>query len=431
MSEPSRMSPSGDLLTLADLDLGSLAGERVFVRVDFNVPLSAAGEVLDATRLEEALPTLRQLAAAGARLVLASHCGRPKGEPDPRYSLRPVARKLAQLLAAEVAFAADCVGEEAAAAAAALAPGRLLLLENLRFHAGETRNDPAFAAQLASLAGAYVDDAFGSAHRAHASVVGIVEHLPRKAAGRLMEREVAALGRLLGEPERPFAALLGGAKIEGKIDTLANLLPRLDLLLVGGGMANTFLAAQGHDLAASLLEPDRLELARDILERARGRGVDVLLPEDLVVTDDLAAPRRIETVAADRVPAGMKAVDVGPRSRRRFAAAIAGARTLFWNGPLGVFEQPPFDAGTREVAQALADFPGFSVIGGGETVAAAHLAGVAGRIGHVSTGGGASLEFLAGKRLPGVAVLERGRDAAARREGAPSAPAAPGPEEVR
>ncbi|HXO27416.1 MAG TPA: phosphoglycerate kinase [Thermoanaerobaculia bacterium] len=399
-----------DLLTLSDLDLGGLAGRRVFVRVDFNVPLSGAGEVLDATRLEEALPTLHELAAAGVRLILASHCGRPKGQPDPRYSLRPVALALARLVGQEVAFAGDCVGEVAASAVAALPPGRMLLLENLRFHAGETANDPAFAAQLADLADAYVDDAFGSAHRAHASVVGIVERLPRKAAGRLMEREVAALGRLLGEPERPFAALLGGAKIEGKIDTLANLLPRLDLLLVGGGMANTFLAAQGHDMAASLVEPDRLELARDILRRAGDLGVRVVLPVDLtaiMATDDLAAPRRIETVPAEHVPARMKAVDIGPESRQRFAAAIAGARTLFWNGPLGIFERPPFDAGTREVAQALAAFAGFSVIGGGETVAAAHQAGVVSKIGHVSTGGGASLEFLAGKTLPGVAVLER------------------------
>jgi phosphoglycerate kinase len=398
-----------DLLTLSDLDLPGLRGRRVFVRVDFNLPLSAAGEVLDATRLEEALPTLRELTAAGARLVLASHGGRPKGAPDPRYSLRPAARKLAELLGAEVAFAEDCVGPVAAAAAAALAPGQVLLLENLRFHPGETSNDAAFAAQLAALADAYVDDAFGSAHRAHASVVAIVDLLPRKAAGRLMEREVAALGKLLGEPERPFAAILGGAKIEGKIDTLANLLPRLDRLLVGGGMANTFLAARGLDMAASLVERDRLDLAREILARADARGLAVTLPVDLVVTDDLAAPRRIETVAAGQVPAGMKAVDIGPLSRQQFAAAIGGARTLFWNGPLGVFEVPPFDAGTRAVAEALAACPGYSVIGGGETVAAAHRAGVTGRIGHVSTGGGASLELLAGKVLPGVAVLERRR----------------------
>jgi phosphoglycerate kinase len=398
-----------DLLTLEDLDLGRLAGQRVFVRVDFNVPLGTAGEVLDSTRLEEALPTLRELAAAGGRLVVASHCGRPKGEPDPRFSLRPVATRLAELLGEEVAFAADCAGEVAAAAVAALPPGRVLLLENLRFHPGETQNDPGFAARLAALADAYVDDAFGSAHRAHASVVGIAERLPRKAAGRLMQREVAALGRLLGEPERPFVALLGGAKIEGKIDTLSNLLTRLDRLLVGGGMANTFLAAQGHDMAASLIEPERLDLARDILHRAERRGVEVMLPVDLVVTDDLAAPRRVETVAADRVPAGLKAVDVGPESLGRFAAAIAAARTLFWNGPLGVFERPPFDAGTREAARLLALCHGFTVIGGGETVAAAHQAGVTGRIGHVSTGGGAALEFLAGKELPGVAVLERRR----------------------
>jgi phosphoglycerate kinase len=396
-----------DLLSLDDLGLGDLRGKRVFVRVDFNVPVSASGEVMDATRLEEALPTLRELIGAGAELLLASHSGRPKGAPDPKYSLRPVAAKLAALLGRPVDFAADCVGPEAEAAASRLAPGGVLLLENLRFHAGETQNDPGFAGQLAALAEAYVDDAFGSAHRAHASVVGVPERLLRKAAGRLMEKEVRALSRLLGEPERPFAALLGGAKIEDKIETLENLLSRLDVLLLGGGMANTFLAAQGHDLAASLFEPDKAEMARGILSRAQARGIEVLLPTDLVVTDDLANPQRIETVAAGTVPAGTKAVDVGPATRSAFAAAIARARTLFWNGPLGVFEKPPFDAGTRAVAQALAGCPGFSVIGGGETVAAAHQAGVTDRIGHVSTGGGASLELLAGKTLPGVAVLRR------------------------
>jgi phosphoglycerate kinase len=395
------------LWTLEDLGLDRLAGQRVFVRVDFNVPLSAAGEVLDATRLEEALPTLRELAAAGARLLLASHCGRPKGAPDPRYSLRPVARKLEELLGAPVRFAADAIGAPAEEAAAGLAPGGIALLENLRFHPGETSNDPEFSAALAALAGVYVDDAFGSAHRAHASVVGMVPHAERKAAGRLMAREVEALGRLLGEPRRPFAALLGGAKIEGKIDTLENLLPRLDLLLLGGGMANTFLVAEGHDLAASLYEPDRVALARDILARAKQGGIRVLLPTDLVVTDDLKQPRRIETVAAAAVPAGTRAVDIGPATRQAFGDALLGAGTLFWNGPLGVFEKPPFDAGTRAVAQVLARCRGYTVIGGGETVAAAHQAGVTGHIGHVSTGGGASLEFLAGRELPGVAVLER------------------------
>jgi phosphoglycerate kinase len=401
------MAPIAPLWTLEDLDLTTLAGKRIFVRVDFNVPFSPQGEVGDATRLEEALPTLRELAAAGGRLLLASHAGRPKDAPDPRYSLRPVAAKLAELLGKPVLFAEDCIGAAAERVAAELEPGGVALLENLRFHAGEKKNDPAFAAQLAALAEVYVDDAFGSAHRAHASVVGVPERLAHKAAGRLMVREVEALSRLLGEPERPFAALLGGAKIEGKIDTLENLLPRLDMLLVGGGMANTFLAAQGHDLASSLVETDRLDLAREILARARDRGLFVLLPTDLVVTDDLETRGRIETVPAEGVPAGTKAVDIGPETRQAFAAAIGRARTLFWNGPMGVFEKPPFDQGTRAVAEALAHCPGFSVLGGGETVAAAKQAGVAERVGHVSTGGGAALEFLAGKTLPGVAALER------------------------
>jgi phosphoglycerate kinase len=399
------------LWTLDDLEIsgkGALSGKRIFVRVDFNVPLGASGEVLDATRLEEALPTLRELADAGGRLLLASHAGRPKGAPDPRYSLRPVAAKLQELLGRPVAFASDCVGDAALQVAAALPPGGVALLENLRFHAGETKNDPDFAGRLAALAEVYVDDAFGSAHRAHASVVGVAERLPRKAAGRLLVREVEALSRLLGEVERPFAAILGGAKIEGKIDTLENLLPRLDLLLVGGGMANTFLVAQGRDLALSLVETDRIDVARDILARAAARGIEVVLPEDLVVTDDLGNPTRIETVPADRVPAGTRAVDVGPATRKTFAAAIGRARTLFWNGPMGVFEKPPFDAGTRALAEALADCPGFSVLGGGETVAAARQAGVTAQVGHVSTGGGAALELLAGKVLPGVAILERG-----------------------
>ena len=397
-----------DLWTLDDLGLGALNGKRVFVRVDFNVPL-ADGKVLDGTRLEEALPTLRELTAAGAVVILASHLGRPKGKPDPRYTLQPVAEALVPLLGQAVRFAGDCVGPEVEALVRGMGPGEVVLLENLRFHAEEEKNDPAFAERLAALAEVYVDDAFGSAHRAHASVVGVPERLAHKAAGRLLAREVTALGRLLGEPARPFAAILGGAKVEGKIDTLENLLPRLDLLLLGGGMANTFLAAEGYELGSSLFEPDRLDVARDILARAKARGTEVLLPRDVVVTDDLGNPGRIETVAADRIPAGLKAVDVGPETRRAFAAAIARAGTLFWNGPLGVFEKPPFDAGTREVAQALAGCAGFSVIGGGETVAAVKQAGVAGRIGHVSTGGGASLEFLAGKTLPGVAVLERGR----------------------
>ncbi|HKV11487.1 MAG TPA: phosphoglycerate kinase [Thermoanaerobaculia bacterium] len=396
-----------DLLTLDDL--GDLNGKRVFVRVDFNVPISEDHKVLDDTRLREAEPTIRELTSAGAVVILASHLGRPKGKRDPRYTLRPVADHLRGLVASGVRFASDCVGPEALDVIRAMDPGEVVLLENLRFYAGEEGNDPAFADQLAALAEVYVDDAFGAAHRAHASIVGIPERLAKKAAGLLLAREVQSLGRLLGEPERPFAALLGGAKIEGKIDTLQNLLPRLDLLLLGGGMANTFLAAQGHDVGGSLYEPDRLDMAKGILEHAKTRGLEVLLPSDVVVTESLDDPSGARAVPASAIPAGMKAVDVGPETRKAFAAAIARAKTLFWNGPLGVFEKPPFDQGTSEVAKALASCPGFSVIGGGETVAAAHRAGVTDRIGHVSTGGGASLELLAGKTLPGVAVLERGK----------------------
>jgi phosphoglycerate kinase len=399
-----------DLYTLDDHQArpGGNDGARLLLRVDSTLPPSATAERLDATRIEEALPSIRELLAGGARMIVASHCGRPKGAPDPRYSLRPVAAALIRLLGRPVRFAPDTVGEEAREIVRRLAPGEVCLLENLRFYPGETANDPEFAARLAALGQVYVDDAFGAAHRAHASVVGVAERLSARAAGRLMAREVTALGRLLGEPERPFAAVVGGAKIEGKIDTLENLLPRLDVLMVGGGMANTFLAAAGADLGDSLVETDRLELARELTARAGELGVELLLPTDLVVAEGVDRGSTAETVPVDRVGAGRMALDVGPGTRERFAEAIAGAATLFWNGPLGVFEKPPFDAGTRVVARALADCPGFSVIGGGETVAAARQAGVVDRIGHVSTGGGASLELLAGKTLPGIAVLEKG-----------------------
>lgn len=386
-------------------DLGDLTGTRVFLRVDFNVPLDN-GRVLDDTRLVEALPTIRELSGRGARLLVASHCGRPKGRPDPRFSLKPAAEHLGHLLGVPVRFAEDAVGAPAEAAGAALSDGEVAVLENLRFHVGEESNDPAFAAALASLAPVYVDDAFGAAHRAHASVVGVPERVARSAAGRLVVREVAALGRLLSVPDRPFAALVGGAKIADKLDTLVNLLPRLDILLLGGGMANTFLASQGCDVRDSLYEKDQLAVAASLLADAAARGVQVLLPADLVVAPSLEATAEAVVVLANAVPAGGRAFDIGPATRETFIRAIGGAKTLFWNGPLGVFERPPFDAGTRAIAAALAELDAFTVVGGGETVAAVHQAGVAEKIDHVSTGGGASLEFLAGKTLPGVVVLE-------------------------
>lgn len=400
------MSP---LKTLDDLEQSALHDRRVLVRVDFNVPLDG-DRVIDTTRLDEALPTLRELSGAGAKVILMSHCGRPKGTRNLAFSLRPVADKLSELMERPIHFADDCIGDAARSAVDALQAGDLCLLENLRFHAGETQNDPDLADQLAQLAEVYVGDAFGTAHRAHASVVGAAERLPVRVAGRLMVREVEALGSLLGEPARPFVGILGGAKIEGKIDTLVNLLPRLDVLLLGGGMANTFLAARGHELARSLVERERVDLAKELLDTAEAHQTEILLPADVIITDDLSQPRRIENVAAARIPEGTMAVDIGEETRRLFADASRKAATLFWNGPLGVFETPPFDAGTQTVAESLADCPGFTVIGGGETVAAVRRAGVADRLGHVSTGGGASLELLAGKTLPGVAILSEGDD---------------------
>ncbi len=395
-----------DILNLDDLGLDSLEGVPTLLRVDFNVPL-ADGKVMDDTRLRAALPTISELRAAGARLLVMSHCGRPKGQVVPEFSLRPVATALGEMLGDDVAFAEDCIGQPAQDQLQALEPGRVCLLENLRFHPGETTNDPEFADRLAELGQAYVNDAFGTAHRAHASVVGIPERIERKAAGRLMIDEVDALSGLLDEPARPFVAIVGGAKIGDKVATVSNLLDRLDCLVLGGGMANTFLASLGYDLADSLFENDKLDVARDILHRAQAADIQVLLPEDLVVTDDLDKPQTIETVGAAKVPEGFKAVDIGQQARRAIDTALEGSKTVLWNGPMGVFEKPPFNEGTVLVARVVAECEGFTVVGGGETVAAVRQAGVAAEISHISTGGGASLEFLAGKTLPGLFALEK------------------------
>jgi phosphoglycerate kinase len=389
--------------TISDLDI---AGRRVFLRVDFNVPLTPAGGVADDTRIRESLPTIKFAIDKGARVVLASHLGRPKGKPDKKYSLEPVAAKLAELIGADIALTDEPVGDGARKVVSDLRAGAIALLENLRFSAAEEANDEAFSRALASYADVYVNDAFGTAHRAHASTAGIAKLVADKGMGFLMEREVKFLGRLLGEVEHPFVAIIGGAKVSDKIAVLENLLGRVDQLLIGGAMANTFLKAKGGKLGRSLVEDDKLALARSFLKKAEERNVDVLLPRDAVA----AAGTKSESgrvVQAMAIPDDLAALDVGPETARGFADAIARAKTIFWNGPMGVFESDPFAAGTLAVAQATAGAKGaLSVVGGGDSVAAIHKAGVADKITHISTGGGASLEFLEGKKLPGLAALE-------------------------
>ena len=380
-----------------------LAGKRVFVRADLNVPLEG-GAVADDTRLRAVLPTLRFALDAGAAVVLASHLGRPKGGPDPRYSLNPVAERLASLLARAVPLAPDCVGEVTRAHAQALKPGDLLLLENLRFHPEEEKNDDGFAGQLAELADCYVNDAFAAAHRAHASIDAITRHLQPAAAGLLMQRELSALGRILESPERPLVAVLGGAKVSDKVALVEHLIGKVDALVIGGGMAFTFLRALGHAIGRSLVEPERIETARAALEAARRRGVPLTLPVDAVVADGLDSASG-RAVGIRQIPDTEMGLDIGPRTVERFSAVLATAKTIVWNGPMGVFEKPPFAAGTVAIARAVATAPAFTVIGGGDTIAAVNAAGVTEKIGYISTAGGAFLEFLEGRTLPGVAAL--------------------------
>jgi phosphoglycerate kinase len=389
------------LRTVEDLD--DLKGRRVFVRVDFNVPLED-GNVADDLRITSTLPTIELLRDDGAALVLASHLGRPKGKIVDELRLDPVAARLEEVGGFPLHKLDTVTGEEAQAACATLKPGQIVLLENLRFDPGEEANDPAFADALASLADAYVNDAFGAAHRAHASVVGVAERLPG-AAGLLMKKEVEVLSRLLEGPDKPFVAILGGVKVSDKLGVVRSLLDRVDALLIGGAMAFTFLAAQGGEVGESLVEDEHLDEVTETMKLAEEKGVVIVLPEDAVVAPEADVSARTETVPADRIPRGLKGLDVGPRTVEEFARVLAEARTVFWNGPMGVFELEPFALGTRGVAQAVAGAKAFTVVGGGDSVAAIRRLGFEKSVDHLSTGGGASLEFLEGKELPGVAVL--------------------------
>ena len=394
-----------DKLTINDLDL---KGKRVFIRVDFNVPLKDA-VVTDDTRIRETLPTLRLAIQKGGRLVLASHLGRPKGGPDSKFSLKPAARKLEGLLGKPVAFALDCVGPGVEGQSKALRDGEVLVLENVRFHPEEEKNDEAFSKQLAALCdGLFVCDAFGSAHRAHASVVGITRFVKQSAAGLLMEKELAYLGKALTNPARPFVAILGGAKVSDKIEVVENLMKIANAMLIGGGMAYTFLKADGQPIGKSLVEDDKLELARRLRDEARQKKFALLLPVDHIVGAEYKADTAARTVSVSATPDGWMGLDIGPKTIETYRQKISGAKTIVWNGPMGVFEMPAFAKGTLEVAKAIAattSSGATSIVGGGDSVAAVHQSGVADKISHISTGGGASLEFLGGRKLPGVEAL--------------------------
>jgi phosphoglycerate kinase len=389
------------LRTIRDADV---QGKRVLVRVDFNVPIES-GKVLDDWRLRATLPTIRYLTERGAKVILLSHLGRPKGKRDEQFSLRPVAQRLSELLGQPVQFADDCVGEVAEQTVARLQAGEVLLLENLRFHAGEEANDDSFAQQLARLGDVFVNDAFGAAHRAHASVHAITKFLPSY-AGLLMEREVTHLSRLLEAPEKPFVAVLGGAKVSDKIGVIRNLLTKVDALLIGGAMAFTFLKAQGYETGKSLVEADKLDLANALLGEAREKGVELVLPVDVAVAESDAEDAATQVVPVTAIPADKAGYDIGPETANLFAERIRTAKTVFWNGPMGRFERTPFKAGTKAIAEALAQCSGTTVVGGGETAAAAFEFGIADKVTHVSTGGGAALELLEGRELPGIAVLK-------------------------
>ena len=392
--------------TIKDLKPADLAGKRALVRVDFNVPLTDDGQVADDTRIRAAVPTIQTLMKAGARVVLCSHLGRPKGKPEPKYSLAPVAPRLAELLGKAVTFVPHVVGAEAEAATRALKDGEVCLLENTRFEAGEEKNDAALSAAFAKLGDLYVNDAFGAAHRAHASTEGVAKLLKPAVAGLLMQKELDYLGGALEKPKRPFIAILGGSKISGKIDVIEALLPKVDGILIGGAMACTFYKAMGFETGKSLVEPDRVEMAKDLMERAAFR---LTIPHDATVAPAIAEGQKAHAVKRDEIPTDEAMLDIGPDSAASYARAIASAKTIIWNGPMGVFETAPFDKGTNAIAEAMVEATkkgATTIVGGGDSAAAVEAAGLATAMSHVSTGGGASLEFLEGKVLPGVAALD-------------------------
>lgn len=390
-----------DKKTIRDVDV---SGKKVFVRVDYNVPMDDKQNITNDTRIRATLPTLQYLLDRNAALVLACHLGRPKGERVPKYSVQPVAKRLAELIGKEVQFAPDCVGPEAEKLATALKPGQILLLENLRYHKEEEKNDPTFAKQLASLADLAVNDAFGVSHRAHASVEGIAQYV-ETVAGFLMEKEIRFVGQAVTKPERPFVAIIGGAKVSDKIGVISNLLDKVDTLIIGGGMAHTFDAAKGYGIGKSICEPDKYELALELLKKAEAKGVKVVLPVDLVIADKFAPDAKTKVVDVDKVDPEWQALDSGPKTSALYAEALRDAKTVVWNGPMGVFEMDAFAKGTEAVAKAVADASATSIVGGGDSIAALKKTGLSDKITHISTGGGATLEFLEGKILPGIAAI--------------------------
>ncbi|HEY8392227.1 MAG TPA: phosphoglycerate kinase [Capillibacterium sp.] len=388
-------------MTIKDLEVN---GKRVLVRVDFNVPVDDQGNITDDRRIRAALPTINYLAEHGAKVILVSHFGRPKGV-DEKYRMDGIAQRLRELSGRKVIKVNDCIGDEPKKAVAGMAEGDILLLENVRFYKQETANDPDFARELASVADLYVNDAFGTAHRAHASTAGVTAYLKPAAAGFLIEKELEIMGKAISDPERPFVAILGGAKVADKLGVITNLLNKVDTLIIGGGMAYTFLKAKGLEIGKSLLDEEKIEFAREMMAQAEAKGVKLLLPVDVVVADDLKNPTVKKTVAVDAIPADLMGLDIGPETVKLFSEAIKAAKTVVWNGPMGVFENPDFAVGTNAIAKAMAETDATTIVGGGDSAAAVEQLGYAEKMTHVSTGGGASLEFLEGKELPGVAAL--------------------------